>query len=40
MLEEIQTHLAGETTIQRVEIVLFDASAAAIFERVFSKMDG
>jgi len=40
MLEEIHTHLTGETTFQRVEIVLFDASASSIFERVFSKMDG
>jgi O-acetyl-ADP-ribose deacetylase (regulator of RNase III) len=40
MLEEIHTHLTGETTIQRVEIVLFDASASSIFKRVFSKMDG
>lgn len=38
MLEEIRTHLIGGTTLQRVEIVLFDASALAIFERMFSTM--
>ncbi len=40
MLEEIRSHLSRETTLRRVEIVLFDASALAIFGRVFSKMDG
>jgi O-acetyl-ADP-ribose deacetylase len=39
MLEEIRSHLGGETTLKSVEIVLFDAPALAAFERVFAKMD-
>jgi O-acetyl-ADP-ribose deacetylase len=38
MLEEIRTHLTGETTLQRVEIVLFDAASLGIFEDTFAKM--
>jgi O-acetyl-ADP-ribose deacetylase (regulator of RNase III) len=40
MLEEIQSHLDGETTLKSVAIVLFDARALAVFERVFAKMHG
>jgi O-acetyl-ADP-ribose deacetylase (regulator of RNase III) len=40
MLEEIRAHLSRETALRRVEIVLLDASALAIFGRVFAKMDG
>lgn len=39
MLEEIRSHLNRETTLKRVEIVLFDAVALAIFEKTFAKMD-
>jgi serine/threonine-protein kinase len=39
MLEEIRTHLAGETSLRRVEIVLFDAAALAIFGDTFAKMN-
>jgi O-acetyl-ADP-ribose deacetylase len=38
MLEEIRAHLDSETTLKRVEIVLFDPPALAIFERAFAKM--
>jgi O-acetyl-ADP-ribose deacetylase (regulator of RNase III) len=38
MLEEIRAHLNSETTLARIEIVLFDRSALAVFERAFAKM--
>ena len=38
MLAEIRDHLRAETTLKRVEIVLFDQPALAIFERAFAKM--
>ena len=38
MLEEIRAHLQSETTLQRVEIVLFDAAALAIFEQTFATL--
>jgi O-acetyl-ADP-ribose deacetylase (regulator of RNase III) len=39
MLDEIRTHLNSETTLTRVEIVLFDSHALTVFERVFATMD-
>jgi O-acetyl-ADP-ribose deacetylase (regulator of RNase III) len=33
MLEEIRQHLAGTTSLERVEIVLFDGSALQIFQK-------
>lgn len=39
MLDEIRAHLNSETTLTRVEIVLFDRHALAVFERAFAKMD-
>ncbi len=39
MLEEIRTHLTGETTLQRVEIVLFDAPSFEVFEHTFAEMN-
>ena len=36
MLEEIRDHLGETTTIERVEMVLFDAGALASFERIFA----
>ncbi|HVN63129.1 MAG TPA: macro domain-containing protein [Candidatus Binataceae bacterium] len=38
MLEEVRTHLFGPTSIERVEFVLFDASALAAFEKAFNAM--
>jgi O-acetyl-ADP-ribose deacetylase (regulator of RNase III) len=38
MLDEIRSHLLGETTLEHVEIVLFDASALAAFARVFATL--
>jgi hypothetical protein len=32
MLEEIRNHLHGATSLERVEMVLFDAAALAAFE--------
>ncbi len=39
MLDEIRAHLNSETTLKQVEIVLFDSTALAVFERVFAGMD-
>jgi len=39
MLEEIRAHLESESTLKRIEIVLFDAPALAVFERTFAKLD-
>jgi O-acetyl-ADP-ribose deacetylase (regulator of RNase III) len=39
MLEEIRAHLDSDTTLQRVEIVLFDQASLAIFELTFARMD-
>jgi O-acetyl-ADP-ribose deacetylase len=36
MLDEIRGHLLGETTLEHIDIVLFDASARAAFERVLA----
>lgn len=38
MLEEVRDHLAGETSLRRVEFVLFDRAAYETFERVFAEM--
>jgi O-acetyl-ADP-ribose deacetylase (regulator of RNase III) len=38
MLEEIRAHLNSETTLKQVEIVLFDRSALAVFERTFATL--
>jgi O-acetyl-ADP-ribose deacetylase len=38
MLDEIRSHLLGPTTIERVEIVLFDMAALATFERIFASI--
>jgi len=38
MLEEIRDHLLGGTTLEQVEMVLFDAAALATFERIFAAM--
>jgi O-acetyl-ADP-ribose deacetylase (regulator of RNase III) len=39
MLEEIRSHLNRETTLRRVEIVLFDAPALAVFNQTLAQMD-
>jgi O-acetyl-ADP-ribose deacetylase (regulator of RNase III) len=36
MLEEVRDHLMGETSVKRVEFVLFDGAALATFQRVFT----
>jgi O-acetyl-ADP-ribose deacetylase (regulator of RNase III) len=40
MLDEIRSHLLGETTLEHVEIVLFDAAALAAFEQVSATLPG
>jgi O-acetyl-ADP-ribose deacetylase len=40
MIEEIRSHLSGETTLTRIEIVLFDAAALAIFQTALAKARG
>jgi O-acetyl-ADP-ribose deacetylase len=39
MLEEIRSHLDRETTLRRIEIVLFDAPALAVFNETLALMD-
>jgi O-acetyl-ADP-ribose deacetylase (regulator of RNase III) len=39
MLEEIRSHLDRETTLSRIEIVLFDAPALAVFNETLALMD-
>jgi len=39
MLDEIRSHLNRETTLRRVEIVLFDAPALAVFNETLAQMD-
>jgi len=39
MLEEIRAHLKSDSTLKRIEIVLFDSAALAVFERSFAKLD-
>ena len=36
MLSEIRDHLSGDTSLQRVEMVLYDDVSLRIFERVFA----
>jgi O-acetyl-ADP-ribose deacetylase (regulator of RNase III) len=38
MLEEVHTHLAGATSLERVEFVLFDAPALETFRRKLTAM--
>jgi O-acetyl-ADP-ribose deacetylase (regulator of RNase III) len=40
MLAEAAKHLAGETSLERIEFVLFDAASCAVFEEVFEEMRG
>ncbi len=37
MLDEVRTHLEGQTTLRRVEFVLFDRAGRETFERVFAQ---
>jgi O-acetyl-ADP-ribose deacetylase (regulator of RNase III) len=38
MLDEVRAHLSGDTSLERVEFVLFDRAALAAFERAFAAM--
>jgi O-acetyl-ADP-ribose deacetylase (regulator of RNase III) len=38
MLDEIRSHLASSTSIERVEIVLYDEAALKVFERTLATM--
>ena len=38
MLEEIRSHLTGDTSLRRIEIVLFDAPALAVFAETLAQM--
>jgi O-acetyl-ADP-ribose deacetylase len=38
MLAVIHAHLAGTTSIERVEMVLYDDAALRVFERVFARL--
>ena len=38
MLEEVRSHLSGDTSVNRVEFVLYDASALEVFRRRFASM--
>src|SRR5271166_3719531 len=38
MLEEVRAHLSGQTTLERVEFVLFDRRALEAFERALANM--
>ena len=38
MLEEVRAHLAGATSLKRVEFVLFDRPALETFEKAFANM--
>lgn len=40
MLDETRSHLLGETTVEHIEIVLFDAAALTVFEQVFARLPG
>ena len=39
MIEEVRKHLGGETTLERVEFVLFDRRMLEIFERVLAEQN-
>jgi hypothetical protein len=34
MLDEVRTHLEGQTTLERVDFVLFDRRSLEVFQRV------
>jgi len=38
MLAEIRDHLGGSTSLERVEMVLYDDAALRVFERVFARL--
>jgi O-acetyl-ADP-ribose deacetylase (regulator of RNase III) len=38
MLAEVRDHLRGVTSLERIEFILYDRSALAIFEGVFGRM--
>jgi len=38
MLAEVRDHLTGETSLQRVEFVLFDRGVLNVFEKAFAQM--
>lgn len=38
MLEEVRTHLQGQTSLQQIEFVLFDASALSSFQQALAAM--
>jgi O-acetyl-ADP-ribose deacetylase (regulator of RNase III) len=38
MLREVEKHLKGPTSIEKVYFVLFDAEALGVFKKVFAKM--
>ena len=38
MLEEVRAHLSGETSIERVEFILFDEAALEVFQQVVAAM--
>ncbi|MFZ2061621.1 MAG: macro domain-containing protein [Candidatus Binatus sp.] len=38
MLEEARAHLSGQTTLERVEFVLYDRRSLEVFERVLAEM--
>ncbi len=40
MLDEVRVHLGGETSLERVEFVLFDRAALDAFEQAFAAMRG
>lgn len=40
MLEEIRDHLSGNTSLERVEMVLFDQMALAAFEMALARIPG
>jgi O-acetyl-ADP-ribose deacetylase (regulator of RNase III) len=39
MLAEVRDHLKGETSLQRIEFVLFDGRALDVFEQAFAQMN-
>lgn len=39
MLEEVRAHLRGPTSLERVEFILFDERALAIFERTLGALE-
>jgi O-acetyl-ADP-ribose deacetylase len=39
MLAEVLDHLRGETSLKRIEFVLYDKASLEVFEETFAKMD-